>query len=207
MLNDDQLADLVGMVIERIAPGYPFRATRLCQHPNDEDIWFFCLDIRIKNEDGNRCFTYLVHLSKKELHTLRSGHAIFDFLEFHMDQAESKSLYKVKEFYMSTAASVDFGGRLSARFDEIEESIPQENLFMDFQTWLALIIEVLKDGTLDQNDLDPIVALAEDSFDLYVVPYDIPYIPQFAERRWVEPILRAQIRPAITMLFENLLPS
>lgn len=67
-------------------------------------------------------------------------------------------------------------------------------------------VEVLKDGKLSHSDLDPSVTAAEELFEQYVRPFDIPGIGPVTER-FVDDLMKQGIRPVLTGLFDKLLPA
>jgi len=65
-----------------------------------------------------------------------------------------------------------------------------------------VVESVLRDGKLTQNDFEPVVQFAEELFDDFVVPYDIPYLGKRVESLIEEKVLRPLIRVGIQKLFD-----
>lgn len=69
-----------------------------------------------------------------------------------------------------------------------------------FDSLLDAVAEVLKDGKIDAADKPIVVKLAEEAFESYVRPFDIPGIPNLLEN-YVDDILKGLIKPAVEQLF------
>jgi hypothetical protein len=72
----------------------------------------------------------------------------------------------------------------------------------DFTTLWRVIEEVFADGGVTQDDFQPILIFAEQLFDAYVVPYDIPYLGKRVESLVEESVLRPLIRVGLEKLFD-----
>ena len=76
------------------------------------------------------------------------------------------------------------------------------NTSIGFQWFLAAIQRALAVIKPAPDQLDEFIRHAEELFDKYVVPYDIPGVGPIVER-WIEQALRAQIRPLILRMFAD----
>lgn len=72
----------------------------------------------------------------------------------------------------------------------------------DFRALLDVIAEVLKDGRVTQADYPAVADYAEELFEEYVRPYDIPGVGPVVER-FVDDALKRMIRPALKILFDR----
>lgn len=77
---------------------------------------------------------------------------------------------------------------------------------VDFRTLFDVVIKVFQDGKVTQADTPHVVRLVEELFDDYVVPWDIPGIPDLYEA-FFEAALRKQIAPAIEAVAASILPA
>ena len=71
---------------------------------------------------------------------------------------------------------------------------------VDFKTYLGLLLDIFKDNEVTVNDKDEVTAIAQDLFDRFVVPFDVPYIPE-----WVETIIEKLLRGLIPGIVDTML--
>lgn len=72
---------------------------------------------------------------------------------------------------------------------------------LSFQNFLALIARGLSATGIDQSAFEPAVAAAEQLFDQFVAPFDIPGVPNFLEPM-VDAQLKRMIRPILKAFFD-----
>lgn len=73
-----------------------------------------------------------------------------------------------------------------------------------FHLLLDAIGQVFEDRKITREDEPAVVEVAYELFDTYVVPFDIPYLPNIVVEPLVEKVLRALIPFAIGRLFDLL---
>lgn len=107
------------------------------------------------------------------------------------------------------------------------EDVDVEQILVKFEELGDAVLEVASDGRLDWDEVwtlgaeiigigkdlftiyrngelaETMILLCEKSFDFYIVPFDIPYLPEPFESS-IEQIVRSQIRPALMSVFEKL---
>lgn len=86
-----------------------------------------------------------------------------------------------------------------------EEAIKLGNTF-DFKSLISLITKMFTGGQLSGLDVDSVKKLAHELYDKYVVPYDIPYIPESLEPM-VDDLLKSSIDAIIDKLFAKNTPA
>ena len=70
---------------------------------------------------------------------------------------------------------------------------------------LAQAVGNAMDTLSDPTQFEDLVEECEGAFDQYIAPLDIVGIPAWLETRFVDPALRNQIRPILTLMAEPLL--
>jgi len=91
---------------------------------------------------------------------------------------------------------------LSAKADELKG----DDSGFSFEGLWNVIETVLRDGAVTQADFEPVVGFAEQLFDDYVVPFDIPGLGKWAESIVEQRVLRPSIRVGLKVLFDNYVP-
>ena len=74
---------------------------------------------------------------------------------------------------------------------------------IDAKTYIALIAEIAKDGKLTVEDAPELSELAIELFNTYVVPYDVPAIPEWAEQ-WAEEAIRVALPGMVSKLLDEI---
>ncbi len=74
---------------------------------------------------------------------------------------------------------------------------------IDFSTLLAIASRVIHSFDLSAIPVDEIVTAIEGLFDQYILPVDIPYVPNFLEPA-IKAGLRKQIRPFVEHIVDEL---
>ena len=87
----------------------------------------------------------------------------------------------------------------------VEGRLSQDGKYLDWRSLLDAIAGIVQDGKVTRGDADIVIELAEELFETYVRDYDIPGIPPVLERR-VDDIAKTLIRPAVELLFEQIIP-
>lgn len=85
---------------------------------------------------------------------------------------------------------------------QVKERLAAGTENLEWRSFLDALAAVFKDGKLTQSDYEPMVKLAEEIFDEYVVGFDIPGIPNLVEP-FIENIMREGIRPVVKALFDR----
>jgi len=93
----------------------------------------------------------------------------------------------------------DIKAALSAKAEELKG----DDAGFSIEGLWNVIEAVLHDGKLTQGDFEPVAQFAEEMFDTYVVPYDIPKVNRIVESIIEQRILRPGIRIGLKVLFEN----
>ncbi len=74
--------------------------------------------------------------------------------------------------------------------------------YIDFRALMDVVASVFADGSVTEDDFEPIAEYVEQLFDEHVEPFDIPNIGPLAET-FVDQMLRRLIRPALQLLFDR----
>lgn len=60
------------------------------------------------------------------------------------------------------------------------------------------------DQLSDPSQLESLILECEEAYDEHIAPLDISGVPNWIENRFVDPTIKSQIRPALTMMAEML---
>jgi hypothetical protein len=92
---------------------------------------------------------------------------------------------------------------IKAKLDEAAKTVQGDGTGFSFESLWTVIESVLQDGQVTADDFQPILLYAEELFDEFVVPYNIPKVPAFLESIIEKRVLRPMIRIGLELLFDT----